>query len=150
VHDCKVKKYVYVIGKKLSEILHPEDSANFTQQTIAEFANQPLIRERCFQTFSYYRVVECGLLTSESKKLKNAPTSFFLSILTGVVYQVTRTARTQRIAKSHLNQLSSDQVLPSVHLTFFFHLSKHCEYRTLHSFPEGIIVDADIRYVTTF
>ena len=37
-----------------------------------------------------------------------------------------------------------------MHLTFFFQISKHYEYRTLHSFPEGIIIDADIRYAAMF
>ena len=138
---------VKVIGSKLSEILHAEDNVNFTKQVIKEFSDQPLVRETAFKTFSHNRIGECFFENSKSKKLKTAPTVFCSSILTGVIYKVTRTERTLRTP----NQLSSGgPALPPMHLTFFFQISKHYEYRTLHSFPEGIIIDADIRYAAMF
>jgi len=138
---------IKVIGSKLSEILHPEDKVNLTKQVIKEFSDQPLIRETAFKSFSHNRVAECFFQNSKSKKLKTAPTLFCSSILTGVIYKVTRTERTLRTP----NQLSSGgPALPPMHLAFFFQISKHYEYRTLHSFPEGIIIDADIRYVAMY
>jgi len=128
-----------MIGRNLSELVHPEDYAEMVRVFLEKITTDGTIKDSKDFTFP-----DCRITESIIHRSKTAP-EYKTVFLTGYIRQCIRTSREKA-------SLQDKQVMPShtndswPRLASFIHIRTYYQYMTLHSI-DGRIIQADKRLV---
>lgn len=129
---------INVIGRNLSELIHPEDYAEVVRILLLKRSGDGFTADR--KDFSF---PECRVTEPIRHRLKTAP-EYKMVFLTGYVRQCIRTRReksSQPVSEQML-MLAMNSSWPR--LASFVHIDTYYQYMTLHSL-DGKIIQADKR-----
>lgn len=129
-----------MIGRNLSELVHPEDYAEIVRVFLTDSSTDGTVKDSKDFTFP-----DCRLTESIIHRSKTGP-EYHTVFLTGYIRQCIRTSREKA---SHQDK----QIMPArtdsscwPRLASFIHIRTYYQYMTLHSI-DGRIIQADKRLV---
>jgi hypothetical protein len=128
-----------MIGRNLSELVHPEDYAEILRDLKKRSADGSISHTKDF-TFP-----DCRMTESIIQRTKTAPV-YKTVFLTGYIRQSIRTTREKGSHQDKQIMQSDTSCSYWPRLASFIHIRTHYQYMTLHSM-DGTIIQADKRLV---